>query len=271
MIEKFYTHDFDEEFKSIEIEMDSDKIYFYKIHEELMPFVGTDYKNSDIKVLFVGESHYVDNNWHMNEKNWRSYDIGKWVKPDWQEIFKPFSYDKEGNQLETKDENFTSWFNTRMHANRVGNPTASEKALKNLIKRPLGVLNQTFGFTFGIKNIAFFNFFQYPSLCNGQTIRNSINNKTWEELFAFSLELVARAVEIIKPDIIILLSADLYDKKDAIKSRISEISDPGVAICATYHAGDNRVWYHKYKKLNDKKPGDYLADELQKALQGLKK
>ncbi len=266
----FHTNDFDEEFKKIEIETGSNKVRFYETHKEYMPFVGTDYKNSKLKILLVGESHYINNDWRITDKIWENYDLEKWVKNNWKEIFEPLNYEKEYQP----EKDFSEWFNTRIHANRTEYPNKQEKAIKNLILNPLTVINQTLGLTFGIKDISFLNFFQYPSIYTGKTVWNSMkgteHRKVWEELFTFSLSVVTRVVEIIKPDIVIFLGADLFYRENYIASEIKRIvPDWNGTICATYHSGDNRVWNRKYKNLNYKKPSEYLSDEIKKALQRL--
>lgn len=246
-----YTEELDGAFKQIK---------FYQIHPEYIPYVGKNYKNSKRKILLIGESHYISKEWNKDEA-WKNYDeiVEKWENLNWRNIFKPSSCNDYG---------YINWFNTKEHANRgCGEGTKKEKAIKNLIQNPIKSLcnvkffeedyNQLLA-----ENIAFMNLFQYPSIKQGKTVSKAVHSfynkneadEIWDKLFKSSLEVVSKAVSIIKPDVVIVLSADFCGDLTAEEIRTAITKEYDCYVGVTYHSADNRVWKREYKWLKGKNP-----------------
>ena len=52
------------------------QIPVYALHNELLAFVGTNYRTAALKILFVAESHYVDN------CSWEEYEKARWYEQE---------------------------------------------------------------------------------------------------------------------------------------------------------------------------------------------
>jgi len=268
---RHYTEEYDEELKSID---------FYRIHQELLPYIGSQFKTAKRKILLIGESHYINDYWRV-EENWENYDLllKIWGQKDWHEILMPNQYDKDGKNLGKKDKDYESWFNTRVHASRSMPGEDREDAITGLIQNPIRVLCEDdinfFGEEYSpnlAESVAFINFFQFPSLKNGKTVWGAVDdlykkgkdkNRVWWELFDYSLEIIVKVINVIKPDVAVLFAADFCGQYTLDKIR-NAINDVGAChVDATYHASDGRVWKrvynNEYKNMINITPKDKFA------------
>ncbi len=216
---------------------------FFQIHPEYLPFIGKDYASQNHKVLIIGESHYVAKDWDWDETSY-----SPWWQADWYE------------QLLEEKNDWSSWFNTRTHANRatVLSPN-KEAAISQVIQNPIKELvsNGLYKAEYSdalLSNIAFMNFFQFPSLINGIDIWTSFVKRIkgsrqkitqryeiWDDLVTKSTEVVNRVIDIIEPDLVIICSL-LAGKEYAKKNN----SCTQQYIEYTAHS-TNRPWYSPQK------------------------
>ena len=173
-----------------------DNIKFYQSHSSLKPFIGGKYTNNEagIKILLVGESHYVKEPWpEITSKS---------LLNDWWSEIPPQIYD-------------ISWYTTRgtIHNFMSGKSGAAYA----LFREPCKIYNQCFlngkyQQWQDIYNIfdsfAYMNYFQMPALYERISLWNSLlkfNNES-DKFHPLSLE-----IEILKPDKIVFLSTEAYN------------------------------------------------------------
>lgn len=191
---KIYTWDgdysFDEELKKIE---------HYKIHPEMLPFVGANYKNC--RILLVGESHYVGNLKSEEKAYLQDNDVNNWYCYRVPEEF-----------------GYASWFNTRyiiwkfLNKRRSKSYTIFSKPANAIIDE-LKLTNVCDSEIFSV--CAFMNYFQRPSCSQGDTITNSDkDNKIAYQIF-FDV------VKILNPKTIIFLSKNAFESYELYNSKNS--------------------------------------------------
>ena len=189
-----------------------DNIKFYQSHSSLKPFIGEKYTNNEagIKILLVGESHYVKEPWpEITSKS---------LLNDWWSEIPPQIYG-------------ISWYTTRgtIHNFMSGKSGAAYA----LFREPCKIYNQCFlngkyQQWQDIYNIfdsfAYMNYFQMPALYERISLWNSLlkfNNESdkfhplsleiWNKTEKLSNDVFISVLEILKPDKIVFLSTEAYN------------------------------------------------------------
>lgn len=169
---------------STEFDKKFDKIEHYVKYSEMRPWIGSDYQNQKVKILTIGESHYLakGSTYHIDADNWYN-GISMSDKPD-----------KAG--IHTRNVIFN------------GINTNWKKKSKVIFKNTEDAL--FLSKLFSIKpesayyNIAFMNFFQRPAEKNGKSI------KVKDLDLSVSKQVFSEVVSIIKPNAVVFTSVLAY-------------------------------------------------------------
>lgn len=247
-------------------------IDFFQIHKEYLPYIGKDYEFQKHKILLIGESHYVDDNW-----SWGYDALCKWTDENWQEEL-------------LADNAKIEWFNTRIHAARASKyADEPEKAISQVIKNPskelakYGLLEETDPDLY-VSKIAFMNFFRFPSLINGKGIWNSfvqrtksikgrelkgeIRKKIWDNLFIHSKEIVDETINIINPNLVIICSTLAGKAYFECQKDKPIIAQNGAYVDYTSHS--TSLPWKSYQK-HFEKTGEQRCDEIIQKYMGAKR
>lgn len=187
-------------------------IKFFQSHNSLKPFVGQKYATNELgmKILLVGESHYV-------EKPLPEITVESLLYDWWSET-PPLIND-------------ISWYTTRgtVHNFMSGNPGAAYA----LFREPCKIYNQCVlngkyqkrqDINALYNSFAYMNYFQMPALYKRISLWKSLlkfNNETdkshplsleiWNKTEKLSTDIFLSVVEILKPDKIVFLSTEAYN------------------------------------------------------------
>lgn len=190
------------------------KIDHYRIHPEMLPFIGSHYDNT--RVLLVGESHYCSSKITADDK--------KYLKNDWysKEVPKGFT-DKQNFDTRFVIENFLSLKRSRAHS-MFRNPAKS-------IIEAFELENVSDSEAFNI--CAFMNYYQKPALKPGASFEAKDEDKK------NALKTFSDVCNVIKPNHIIFLSQQAYsDLSDDKKSlNINVVSHP---TCAHWYKEEGK-------------------------------
>ena len=234
------------------------QIPFYKIHPELLPFVGSCF--DDYSILLVGESHYIDQT-SENIRYDNSYFLNHW----W-----------NGTHSEIESESFSGWYNTRgvIENYLMGNRSKGHLIFSNLVKAfSECVLNQKVE-QINTENsqvfryFAFLNFFQMPSLIKGEKYWNSLcisDQSTATELWNVckdnSAKVLDAVIDTLEPKVVIFSSNSAFEAYQESNHNTEHNS----LIKSVPHAGCS--WWNKKSKKHDNKSGKELfIDILKKSL-----
>lgn len=196
------------------------KIKNFKLHEELLPFIGCNYEK--YRLLLVGESHYI------KRENLSEDEIINIYK-EW--------YNKPTNANEHALE-YKAWFTTRniIKGFQRGYRSKAHTMFSNPGKAMVEVLGNkcpTDSAAFSL--VAFCNYFQRPNLEEGKSMKLLYPNEA-----RITAEIFEKIVDIIKPKGIIFLSKKAYDTYMSYKSK--EYSIP---IDFVHHP--TSPWWYKDK------------------------
>ena len=218
------------------------KIKHFNLHKEFLPFIGYNYEK--FKLFLVGESHFVKRGNSTEEEMTNMY-------KDWYN--KPTDTNK--NAIEYKD-----WFTTRnvirnfQCRNRGKAHTMFSNPGKAIMK-VLGDKCPTDSAAFSC--IAFCNYFQRPSLSEGESI-----SPIYQDEDKITAEIFEDMIDVIKPNGIVFLSKKAYDSY--INSRNKEYP---ILIDFVHHPTSS--WWNKDKgrekfiKIIEKLlPKDFLKESL---------
>lgn len=234
-------------------------ISHYRIHPELIPFVGSDYDK--YRILIIGESHYI--NQPKNASDIALNDFSEW----WE---KPCPHLLENSE---------GWVNTRgvidnYMSGKSGSygiftnvvKSFSKTVLKREIKRITLEDKQLFS------HFSFMNFFQMPSLYNGMKYWDSLRRsaklagdknlaeKVWKKCVEVSASVTDEVIEILKPKTVIFVSISAGNAyRNASTKQHSDTE-----IIYTSHPSTPFTWNKALKSLNGKKGKDVLEDALLK-------
>lgn len=196
-----YTEDFDAALKEMR---------FYKQYKEYLPFVGSQYKESPVKILILGESHYLP-------------DKSKALKgaEEW--------YQGNSGKLEEEDKEY---IRTRVVVKSGKKKHVIFRNLEAaLIKADLPKCSNVFNY------VAYMNSFQRPAVC-----KKSISEKQENIDVTVAVEVINGVVEIIKPDLILFVSkwaGNILSKKINL--------EPEVKVYVFPHPS-RPCWFRKTKK-----------------------
>ncbi|ANF23650.1 hypothetical protein [Stutzerimonas stutzeri] len=207
-------------------------ISHYRLYPSLLPWVGHQYESQEIRLLIVGESHYlhIDSKYHLDDKAWYT-------------------------GLDTSKYNDRNWFFTRGVINnglRTDWKDKSKLIFKNIEKALLAS-----GFGDGAEHspfdqIAYMNYFQRPAQVTGKSL---VHTPLDQER---SAEVFIDVTKALKPDVVIFCS------KLAWKTmRSSEVANTmGSARFAVTPHPATRWWHTKMKKHNGKSGKDLFIEAI---------
>ena len=169
------------------------KIQHFKLHPELLPFVGANYDK--YKVLLIGESHYIDLE-KSSSKNDAFYD---WYKESTKDVF----IKSKSNSFEY----FTHWFNTR----EVVNKFMCKKRTKahHIFQYPGQIVQNKYDLASdseAFSMMAFYNYFQRPNTIPGGSFKSMDTN--FDE-YNFAIETADEIFSKLQPNLIVFLSIKL--------------------------------------------------------------
>lgn len=204
---------------SIEFDKALDSVVHYQKYPEMKPWIGCDYAASPIKILVIGESHYLD--------------VGSTYHHDPQEWY-------DGVTVTDKKDN--GWIKTR---NIISNGIESKWKSKSktiyrniekaLLESNANLSEQTSAFN----TIAFLNYFQRPAEHTGKSISVS------ELDSVVSKSVVSQVVKVISPEIIIFTSSLAW--KHAKRSNlIKDFDEQSIKYTRAPHPG--MPWWNRVSK-----------------------
>ncbi len=216
-----------------------DNIAFFQSHPFLKPFIGQKYTDNelDVKILFVGESHYVKEPFPKITADSLLY--------DWWSDTPPLIYD-------------TNWYTTRDSIHTF----MSEKSGKGyaIYREPCKIYNNCVlnDRKQDVRSIydsfAFMNYYQIPALYDGMSFWNSLlkfnsetnkvhplSSKIFDKTEKLSNDIFLSVLDILKPDKIVFLSTAVY-KAFKRQNKIYDINK----IFATVHP--TCPWWNRKKR-----------------------
>ena len=239
---------------------DLERIDVYKLHPELLPFVGSEYEK--YRVLHIGESHYIGQD---KKKDNEKYDI-KYFDKWWSE------------SCEELTNEFGGWFNTRQVIENylTSKNSKAYTIFTNVIKSfsKIVLKEDIKNITYEKKQIynyfAFMNFFQMPSIYEGEKYWNSLWRSAkrngdkqlaydmWEKAVKESIRTVDKVIEILEPKAIIFtsISAGCAYKENGGKYKDEK------RVVYTSHPGYPYTWNKGLKSLDNKTGKECLEDKL---------
>ena len=212
---------------------------WFKLHPQLLPFIGDNY--DEYKILQIGESHFIDGK-NDNDKFDICYFRDNWWDKTCDELVNSFNDDKYDY----------CWFDTRaVLQNYLSGNDGSYGIFTNIIKSFSKIMLDKEILHIGKKdkelyhNFSFMNFFQMPSLRNGEKYWNSLvqsakyeknenlASETFRKCTEVSIQAIDDVIDIIKPEIIVFTSV----------SAGNAYSGKEYKECMGKYGNDNRVVY----------------------------
>lgn len=210
------------------------KINIYKIHPELLPFVGENYEEK--RILIIGESHYISKDDSKNKDKLEGlrelWYTEEWLKGPDNPLLNSFGY----------------FITRRIVLNFMNGCPQKTNFFSNILMAYLGKENDDDRTKFS--DFAFMNYMQIPSFKYGSTIFNQAT----EYDYNIAKETLENVIEVLQPKKVIFLSKGAYDKfKNNNETDKNLIKDGGYPkIDWVYHPACS--WWHK---TNKKHPNHY--------------
>jgi len=211
---------------SFEFDNKFDAIEHYQIYPEMKPWVGSEYTHSKVKILVIGESHYLDAGsiYHHDTQGWYE-GVKVSDKKDWGWI-KTRNIISNGINTKWKDKSKAIYRNI-------------EKAL---FETELYKEKQLTVFS----DIAFLNYFQRPAQQTGKSIKVSKLDSD------ISNKVVSQVVTTISPDIVIFTSSLAW--RHAKRSGFVKVLDDSLIKCTRApHPG--MPWWNRVSKMYGNRTG----------------
>jgi hypothetical protein len=226
MEKQFYCSDFDSDLK--------ESIPHLNKYPSLLPFIGKSWNQQGQKILFVGESHYLDTQFNGLSKS-----------ETWYNLETPSILPQKNN-----------WANTRgvfNSADRYGvdkevKYSKGHSIFYNIKKAAIETLQIKNHKQYISHNFAFYNYFQRPAEKKG----DSIKNDKIDDQFAYNT--LMEICRLIQPTTIIFLSKKAFTSFKSVKQESLRKIDDVVKIYQLPHPGC--AWWKKtsIKYPVDKKP-----------------
>lgn len=204
----------------------------YRLYPSLLPWVGQQYESQKIRLLVVGESHYLDkkSSYHHDDEVWYS-------------------------GLDTSGYKDNNWFFTRNIINNGLNSKWKEKS--KLIYKNIEKALLTSGFSDGaqlspFETISFMNYFQRPAQVTGKSLHHTpLDIKTSAEVFQ-------KVMMALEPDVVIVCSKLAWRAM-----RASDVTNTmgETRFAVTPHPA-TRWWHTKMKKHQGKSGKDLFIEAI---------
>ena len=208
-------------------------IEYYKLHPEWIPFVGSSYE--DRRVLLVGESHYVDSVFDLNDYDFEN----RWYKNDYNSVCKNI---ESSNDLWVFSKSYF-WTQSVIATFANDEPGAGYAIFANPL-REIGLLDDKKN----IKVFAYMNYFQRPSNWGAQ-----LYSKGDDKIVAYDVLKKVVSKDNLAPNTIIFLSKNAFDCFAALAKNEREYFD-GIKIYKVHHP--NCAWWNIPKKYKTKSGKD---------------
>ena len=222
------------------------EISHFKLHPELIPYVGPYYDT--LKIVLIGESHFIKNDYDANNstdhlpENWYSKNISdlNYINKYCEGWFT--THKVINNYLYT--ENGKHPKRTRSH--RIFSNTSKVISENLKSKHNIEISNDD-----SLRTCSFFNYFQRPSITQNGTIKET------EVDIEKSYKIYNEIIDILNPNLIVVLSKKAYDK--------GPCQSLDIRLNYTYHPNSS-YWYSselgkvKFNMLLDKYLGDSRID-----------
>ncbi len=256
------------------------ELKWFKRHPLLLPFVGSHYE--DYKILQIGESHYLPQN-----KGNVKFDIKYFIDNWWNESCDDDAFG-----------DWKGWFYTRrvLKDYLAGYTSKAHNIFNNVIKNfSKNILNEKIAdFTLEDKqlynNFAFMNFYQMPSLYNGQKYWNSLvksakyihkydkklagnlAREVFRKCVETSIQVVDDVIDTINPNIVIFTSISAMKAYTGLEYEncIGKYKDDE-RIIYTSHPSAPFSWNRKLKVLKNKTGEQVLEEGLIRLKSHIKK
>lgn len=206
------------------------KISIYKVHPELLPFVGEMYDCK--RILLVGESHYIRKE---DSKNLKALENSrdKWYTDEW--------FNETDHPLLNS---FGYYITRRIVLNFMNGCKQKTKFFSNVLKEYLSKNPLEDCDKGRFNDFAFMNYMQIPSFKYGSTIFNQAT----EYDYNIAKETLENVIEVLQPEKVIFLSKrayDLFNGQDKSHKSSERVID------WVYHPTCR--WWHR-KITNENKP-----------------
>lgn len=243
------------------------QIDWFKIHKELLPFVGDNYDK--YRILQIGESHYIDRTKESDQFDINYFDKNWWTT-SCKDLVDSFNDSNRYNGC---------WFDTRRVLSNylTGNKSRAYDIFNNSVKSfSKIILNKEISQITSedkqlYNNFAFMNFFQMPSLYSGErywkSLLKSANNrryasKVFRQCVEISIKAIDDVIDILKPNIVVFTSvsaADAYSGKEYKECIGKYVQDERMTY--TSHPS-TRYWENcNLRESLGGKPGKYILEE----------
>ena len=192
-------------------------IQHFRLHPELLPFVGTGY--STYKILLIGESHYLP-----KDTGVMPADFADWYKTATSAVFS--ARDRE-------------YFTTRTVVSTFLGGDRRGDGGRTMFSRPEAAWQEILGdprATFD--SFAFFNYFQRPERRHGNSIDADATDR--EQAYVIAENIFA----VLQPDLIVFLSKRAYNAY--IGEREKHVDHYDTRLCRTSHP--TCPWWYRSKK-----------------------
>jgi len=195
MEENFMSTDYTIYYGADKFDVALKKIPHFTTFPEMMPWIGSEYTNQDIKVLVIGESHYFSKGTELH------HDPKIWYSRTFTESLEA----KHGHRVRYQiSRNINNRFIKKTHS-------MHKNIHRELIKTNYFKDNTTRNST-PFDSIAYMNYFQRPANKNGSSI--SVKPQDIE----VALETIKKVIITINPEVVLFASVKAY--KTAIQSNL---------------------------------------------------
>ena len=224
------------------------------LHPEYKPFVGEYYNDSQktpIKILFIGESHYLPSQYNIDYREWYNKDT-EWFKKEYK-----------------IEEKHLSWINT--------SKIIEEDVIKGIPARAHFIYTQIgdiYGNIFldnkcykeALKHIAFVNYFIRPKKKN----KDKCSDEDKEKAFINLKEVVNE----IKPDKVIFINKESHTSYgESMKKSFDKNLDSRVVKNYTPHPNQKKCWEEKcisYGNISGREKLIEMLNEIKEEFKNIK-
>lgn len=284
-------------------------IPFFKIHPSFLPYVGVNYRDAKLKILHIGNCHYIEPSQDPDFKYDFSFFKDKWFAEEIPVLPEAYDLDRQMKDCESHDwkskdltcEN--AWNNYCLNTRNVVKEQLIGKGDKfNLIgvdkyriytsimqmlqetvcnylfgnnqneKQITGLIEDARAYTY----VAYTDFHMFPALERGdgyvkkslykaaekerQLKHHEISRKQvrafYDEIVKISKKVLNSVIQIIKPDIILITSANV---RDILRDYFTPPSEYADKVFITYHPNAHIT---NLERENNKKAFKTKADEI---------
>ncbi len=208
-------------------------IEHFRLHPELLPFVGSHYEK--YRILLVGESHYLPENTAVKAASFAQ----------WYETTTPAEFStKDLAQMHTRNI-LQSYFD----GNHQGGRSMFHRPAY-VIYEALGEKNAELDYHQFFQYYSFFNYFQRPELVSGASIRYTKQDE--EQAYTIAVQIF----EALQPELIVFLSKkayrSFYNHHQNAREWTDRIDYTVHPSCPWWNRNDGKHGANKFRKIIEK-------------------